>query len=222
MLIKSKGNKDKKTWVHPSRKKILDTLYGRDTTKNTFGWTPEGGKTKREVGDRWTDVDGKEWEQKEGYIISVSKLDDVREYIDSLSTCKNKKCQTINPKGINLKFIRQTGYCINCMAEKEHNFRVKNLFNEYETWKMNTKLIGELKDNLPKYEQALRDADIIPSFVQEDGTIEKWSFDGDLEKIKNDIKEDIEKTKQLITETQSKIDIGWEKIKEVYNETFEL
>jgi len=29
---------------------------------------------KREIGERWFDSDGKEWEQKNGYISSVSKL----------------------------------------------------------------------------------------------------------------------------------------------------
>lgn len=219
MLIKNKDNK--KTWIHPSRKKILDTLHGRDNTKNTFGWTPEA-KTKREVGDRWTDANGKEWEQKDGYISSVSKLDDVRAYIDSLSTCKNKECKTINPKGANLRFIRQTGFCINCLVEKEAKIRELGLFSEYENWKINSKVLGRLKDDLDKFEQALKDADTIPSFIQEDGTIEKWNFDGDVTKIKKDITNDIKQTKKLITKFQTAVDTDWEKIKEVYNEIFEL
>ena len=58
--------------IHKSRKKIIDTVYGRTSnTKDTFCWTPDAEK-KREVGERWTDANGKEWEQKEGYKISVS------------------------------------------------------------------------------------------------------------------------------------------------------
>ena len=38
MLIKSKGNKDKKTWMHPSRKKILDVMHGRESGNATVGW----------------------------------------------------------------------------------------------------------------------------------------------------------------------------------------
>ena len=41
---------------------------------------------KREVGEKWTDSDGKEWEQKEGYKTNVSAMDDVRAFLNKLNT----------------------------------------------------------------------------------------------------------------------------------------
>jgi hypothetical protein len=78
MLIKSKGNKDKKTWMHPSRKKILDVMHGRESGTATVGWDKV--KEKKEVGDRWFDANGKEWEQHEGFKSAVTQYDEAREY----------------------------------------------------------------------------------------------------------------------------------------------
>ena len=66
--------------IHKSRKKIIDTVFGReDNTQRVFGFEKEGEK-KREVGERWVDENGKEWEQKDGYKSVVSKFEDLREY----------------------------------------------------------------------------------------------------------------------------------------------
>ena len=92
MLIKSKGNKDKKTWMHPSRKKILDVMHGRDNGNAVLGW--EATKAERKVGDRWVDKDGKEWEQHEGFKASVTQFDDARNYMSTLVNCKANDCYT--------------------------------------------------------------------------------------------------------------------------------
>jgi len=73
--------------IHKSRKKIIDTVFGReDNTQSTFGYEGEIEQT-HEIGDVWTDKDGKTWEQKDGYKISVTKFDDVREYLKKITTC---------------------------------------------------------------------------------------------------------------------------------------
>lgn len=220
MLIKSKGNKDKKAWMHPSRKKILDVMHGKDNGNATVGWT-SGPKEKREVGDKWVDADGKEWEQHEGFIARVSQYDDARNYLDSLSVCKSKECKTINPKGANLRFIKQTGYCINCLAEKEHVIRVKGIWKEYETWKISGNQLSYVKDMLAKFIQARRDVETQAEFIQADGTIEKWSFDGDIEQVKKNIEADIAEAISEIEKLETEINTNFEKIKEVYNEIFE-
>jgi hypothetical protein len=219
MLIKSKGNKDKKTWMHPSRKKILDVMHGRDSGNATVGW--DKAKEKKEVGDRWFDSNGKEWEQHDGFKIAVTQYDEARAYLDTLNTCKSKECKTGNPKGANLRFIKQSGFCINCLVEREAKLRVEGIYNNYEYWKMNSKALGTIKDDLAKFEQARKDADTVPSFVNENGSIEKWSIDGDIEKVKTDLDSDIEGLKELIITFQAAVDEDWEIIKEKYNEIFE-
>ena len=218
MLIKSKGNKDKKTWMHPSRKKILDVMHGRDSGNATIGWDVV--KEKREVGDTWIDVNGKEWEQREGFKIAVTQYDEARAYLDTLTTCKSKECKTSNPKGANLRFIKQSGYCINCLVEREAKLRVDGVYQNYEYWKMNSNALGRIKDDLARFEQARKDADTVPTIVNEDGSIEKWSIDGDIEKVKRDLDSDIAGLNELIITFQTAINEDWEIIKEKYNEIF--
>ena len=219
MLIKSKGNKDKKTWMHPSRKKILDVMHGRDSGNATVGW--DKAKEKREVGDTWIDANGKEWEQHEGFKMAVTQYDEARAYLDSLTTCKSKECKTNNPKGANLRFIKQSGFCINCLVDREAIMRETGLYENYEFWKMNSNALGRIKDDLASFEQARKDADTVPTIVNEDGSIEKWSIDGDIEKVKRDLDSDIVGLKELIIKFQAAVDEDWEIIKEKYNEIFE-
>ena len=63
-------------------------------------------------------------------------------------------------------------------------------------------------------------SDTVPTIVNEDGSIEKWSIDGDIEKVKKDLDADIVGLNELIITFQSAIDEDWEIIKEKYNEIF--
>jgi len=218
MIIKSKGNKDKKTWIHPSRKKILDTMKGIDSGNATLGW--EAKKVKREIGDRWTDADGKEWEQHDGFVMRVTQYDEARAYLDELNTCKSKECKTFKITAAHKKIIKKTGYCIDCLVEREAKMREAGLYQNYEFWKLNSNTLGQMQEDLKQFEQARKDADTIPSFVNADGSIERWSFDGDMEKVKKDLDSDIEGLKELIIKFQTAVDEDWNIIKEKYNEIF--
>lgn len=219
MLIKSKGNKDKKTWMHPSRKKILDVMHGRDNGNAVVGWEAE--KKERQVGDKWVDKDGKEWEQHEGFIARVTQFDDARNYMSTLVNCKADDCKTIKLTRIHKKFIKQTGFCLDCLVQREAKMRETGLFQNYEWWKMNSQTLGKLKDDLAQFEQARKDVETVPAIVNEDGTIEKWNLPDNIEQIKTDMDSDIENIKEIIIKFQTAVDEDWDIIKEKYNEIFE-
>jgi hypothetical protein len=70
-MAQRKSFDEKSKGMHKSRKLIIDTVFGRtDNNQTQFGYEGEAEK-KREVGEIWTDKDGKEWEQKEGYKTNV-------------------------------------------------------------------------------------------------------------------------------------------------------
>ena len=52
--------------------KVQDMLDGNYKTKIQSGYTHY--EEQRKVGDKWTDSDGVEWEQKKGYKMKISKL----------------------------------------------------------------------------------------------------------------------------------------------------
>ena len=74
-MAKRKSFEEKNNHIHPTRKLIIDTVFGRtDENQKTFGYEKKADKT-REVGETWIDVEGKEWEQKDGYKITVSQME---------------------------------------------------------------------------------------------------------------------------------------------------
>ena len=50
--------------------RVQDMLDGNYQSKIQVGYSKT--EKQRKIGDRWTDSDGKEWEQRDGYISSVS------------------------------------------------------------------------------------------------------------------------------------------------------
>ena len=58
-MAKRKSFDEKSKGMHKTRKLILDTVFGReDKSQRVFGYEKET-ETKREVGEKWTDSDGK-------------------------------------------------------------------------------------------------------------------------------------------------------------------
>lgn len=191
-MAKRKSFDEKAKGMHKSRKLIIDTVFGReDNTQKVFGYEGEVENLKREVGERWFDSDGKEWEQKEGYKVNVTQMDAVREYLQKLSTCSSENCETIQYSYADKKLIRKTGMCATCLAKYETKLRADGTYPFYEDYKItNNKLayVRELKDKL---EESLKNIKTHYETVTEDGRVEKWTWDVDIEKVKEDIKNDI-------------------------------
>ena len=54
--------------------KVQSYLDGTHQGKIQSGFIPEDIHGGRKVGDKWTDSDGVEWEQRDGYRSKISKL----------------------------------------------------------------------------------------------------------------------------------------------------
>ena len=196
-MAKRKSFEEKNNYIHPTRKKIIDTVFGRDDNQTTFGYEGEV-ETKKEVGEIWTDKEGKKWEQKEGYKISVSQLDDVRAYLEKLNTCSAEDCNTIQYGHADKKLIRKTGYCSNCLAKMETQLRIDGTFPFYADYKITRNQIAYVRDLKMRFEDALAGLSKTLEFVNEDGRIEKWNYDVDMDKVKADLQKDIDGATEAI------------------------
>ena len=196
-MVKRKSFEEKNNYIHPTRKKIIDTVFGRDDNQTTFGYEGEV-ETKKEVGEIWTDKEGKKWEQKEGYKISVSQLDDVRAYLEKLNTCSAEDCNTIQYGHADKKLIRKTGYCSNCLAKMETQLRIDGTFPFYADYKITRNQIAYVRDLKMRFEDALAGLSKTLEFVNEDGRIEKWNYDVDMDKVKADLQKDIDGATEAI------------------------
>ena len=196
-MAKRKSFEEKNNYIHPTRKKIIDTVFGRVDNQTTFGYEGEV-ETKKEVGEIWTDKEGKKWEQKEGYKISVSQLDDVRAYLEKLNTCSAEDCNTIQYGHADKKLIRKTGYCSNCLAKMETQLRIDGTFPFYADYKITRNQIAYVRDLKMRFEDALAGLSKTLEFVNEDGRIEKWNYDVDMDKVKADLQKDIDGATEAI------------------------
>ena len=197
-MAKRKSFEEKNNYIHPTRKKIIDTVFGRDdNTQKVHGYEGEV-ETKRNVGEIWTDKEGKKWEQKEGYKISVSQLDDVRAYLEKLNTCSAEDCNTIQYGKADKKLIRKTGLCSNCLAKMETKLRIDGTYPFYVDYKITRNQIAYVRDLKMRFEDALTGLSKTLEFVNEDGRIEKWNYDVDMDKVKEDLQKDIDGATEAI------------------------
>ncbi len=210
-----------KKFMHPTRKKLVDmVLTGGEYEKNTqisFAGADKE-KIKRQVGERWTDDKGRSWEQHAAGKIEVSELGDImaetRAYLDKLNTCKSDNCKTIKIGRVDKKLISKTGYCLHCLTIRESQIKVDGLWEAYEDYKIYSNMIAYGKDVISQFTQAYNDAKQTYEVVQEDGKIENWSMERDVNELKAEILADITRFEEEIKQAKKLRDEAWDKLKD--------
>jgi hypothetical protein len=210
-----------KKFMHPTRRKLVDmVLHGQEYEKDTFVSFAgaEEANVNRSIGDRWTDSNGDMWEQREFGKMKVSDLSDtmqeVRNYLNKLNTCKSTDCKTIKYGRVDKKLISKTGYCTKCLATKEFQIKQDGLWEAYETYKITSNMIAYGMDVIAKFKQAYSDAKQEYEFVGEDGKIEMWRMEKDIDELKAEILADIERYETEIQEAIKLRDGAWELLKD--------
>ena len=210
-----------KKFMHPTRRKLVDmVLTGGDYQKEAFVSFAGADKeiVKRKVGEKWTDETGRSWEQTEGGRIEFSELGDImaetRAYLDKLNSCKAEDCNTIKIGRVDKKLISKTGYCTTCLAKREFEIKVDGLWKEYEDYKIYSNMIAYGNDVVSQFKQAYRDAKQTYEVVQEDGKIEKWSMERDVEELKAEILLEIVKFEGEIEQATKLRNEAYDKLKD--------
>ena len=183
-----------KKFMHPTRRKLVDmVMHGAEYEKESFISFSGADKEiiKRKVGEKWTDENGKSWEQTDGGRIEFSELGDImadaRAYLDKLNSCKSDNCKTIKIGRVDKKLISKTGYCLHCLTIRESQIKVDGLWEAYEDYKIFSNMIAHGTDIVAQFKQAYRDAKQTYEVVQEDGKIETWSMERDVDELKAEI-----------------------------------
>lgn len=191
-MAKRKSFDEKSKGMHKSRKLIIDTVFGReDTTQRVHGY--EGVvEEKKEVGEKWIDKDGKEWEQQQGFKVATTQMDDVRQFLEKLNTCSIDDCKTDKYSSADKKLIRKTGMCATCLAKFETNLKSDGTYPFYEDYKITRNKLAYVRELKDRYTEALGGIKKQMEIVTEDGRLETWSWEVDIEKVKADLQTDID------------------------------
>jgi hypothetical protein len=210
-----------KKFMHPTRRKLVDmVMHGAEYEKESFISFSGADKEniKREVGERWTDDNGKSWEQLEAGKVQTSELGDImaetRAYLDRLNNCKADDCNTIKKTRIDKKLISKTGYCTTCLAKKETRIKADGLWEAYEDYKIYSNMLAYGADVIAQFQQAYNDAKQTYEVVQEDGKIETWSMERDVDELKAEIMKDIINFQKEIEQVTKLRNEAYDKLKD--------
>jgi len=209
-------------FMHPTRRKLADMVQTGEYEKNTqIGFSDiKEQEVKRNVGDIWSDSDGNVWEQKDFGRVKSSKMSNVmselRNYIENQSQCKATDCDVSGKfSNSDKKLISKTGYCAGCLAKRELIIKQDGLWESYEEYRIYSNMADYGTDVLEKWNQALKEVSNIHEYVNDDGSVEKWQSNDDVQTLKAQIESDIENGKKELIEVIEKRNIAYEKLKDM-------
>ena len=110
-------------------RQMLDGTH-KTQSRKTIGFSDvKSSEIKREVGEIWTDDNGVEWEQRNGFKIKKGKLDEIRELL-----VKNRmpshcpECNQPMTKRLDKKFWALEKRCFDCQVLFEHKLRIEGKY----------------------------------------------------------------------------------------------
>ena len=211
------GKEFKKKYMHPTRRKLVDMVQTGEYDKNTtIGYDKI--KETRNVGDVCEDEHNR-YEKKEGYILKTGKnseaFQEIRNYLQEKTSCKNSECKTIKKTDKDLKFIQRGGFCMECTIDKEHQIRTAGLWEEYQNYKVWTKMIVYGKAKLDSYKQSIDELKEEYEMIGSDGKVtETWKLPKPISEVKAEIQELIDYGENEIKELEVKREEAFDKLRE--------
>ena len=104
--------------------RVQDMIDGTYKRKVQVGYTET--EKKRKIGERWFDSDGKEWEQKNGYIASIKKTPNAGLGDQCLD------CKSLIIKQWDKDFFKWNGRCYYCQIDFEAELKSSGKFDEWK------------------------------------------------------------------------------------------
>lgn len=223
------ANKDfNKKFMHPTRRKLVNMIKDGEYVNDThisLANIDNKVQPNREIGDVWEE-NGQVWEQKSYGKLKKSKgsneLAKVRQYLEKKSQCSSSDCEKTKYGVTDKKLIKKTGYCSVCLAKKEAIIKADGLWEAYQKYKIYSNMVVYGVEVLAKWKEALKDINNVQSFVNEDGTVENWTDNVDVETMRQDITQDIEKGEVELNEVLEKRNLAYDKLKDKNYELVKL
>ena len=116
-------------------RKVQQMLSGDNTRKIQVGAGSVGTSLmdNRAEGERWTDLEGKEWEKKNGIIKSVSKMPDVGIFSKKCKDC-GRDCSRIHKKQPHFDTWKRFERCFYCQMNFEVLLKSKRIGENNNKW----------------------------------------------------------------------------------------
>lgn len=177
-------------------RQMLDGTHKTQTRKLVSFATPLP-KVERAVGERWTDDEGNEWEQAQGYKIKHGRYGSVMDEIRDSLFRHGKNCpECAQPmlKRMDRKFYHIHGKCMDCVVKEETRMRIEGRYDEYEREKVRRNVLAFLAEAEKEVEVVKRAMTGKVTYVNQDGKTEEWEspytpeyFDNQFAKFKEEM-----------------------------------
>lgn len=160
---------------------------------------------KHEVGEKWTDSLGREWEQKENGPVRITKVIDIvhAEMDDRCSECG---CEIRWGSKHDRKFYNRTGKCFDCLVKEETTLRIRGHYKLYERQKVlknKRQYLLEVKAKLREAYDYMRDHKEL-TFVNSNGFVERWENEARDDLLKS-IKKDFVSCLKTLTAVETEL-----------------
>jgi len=179
-------------------RKIKQIMNGETPEISLSMFDPNNISTKHNVGDIWDDVHGNKWEQKEGYISKVRKIQ-----VEN-GDLRCKVCNKLISHKIDKKTYKKRDMCLTCLVKEDTDRKIKGTYLEYEDEVIKKNELAFLVDSSAQIGEYLKNFTGKSEFVTEDGKIEKWNID-DANKIRTFFEDELVSITQRILELQTEL-----------------
>ncbi len=159
---------------------VTDMLNGeRPFTQIGYEGEAEKPFKDREIGEIWSDKNGKQWIKMEhGGVRSYNpKADIIKEEVNKKWICKRcDQSLRFSHTKHDEKFLNRTGICFDCITEYETELRFKGLYPQYEKKKILENQLSYAKDMKSKLRESFKYTKDNPvlKYVNSNGFIEEW------------------------------------------------
>ena len=177
--------------------KRKDVERMRNLIKGKTGESAElqvGYRAKKEdhkEGDIWEEG-GKQWIIKDGIKQTYTKLDEIKKEAILPLFCPN--CGSLMKKRLDAKMYKIHKKCIECVSKDETKLKNEGKYEAYEK----AIIANNIEDYLTDFESFFNEALNVSNnqYVSERGEVERWKGGIDKEKIKTELKDAIDETKE--------------------------
>ena len=171
----------------------MGVVLKKDQSLKVGMYTPKA--VVRKEGEKWEE-DGKMWEMKHGFKQSISKLQGAKR------PWFCPKCGNIMNTRLDDKMWFKKGTCFGCVLSAETKLRVTGKWHEHQRRVMRANAISHLKNMIEELEgyKSTTTGKVQIHFA--DGRYEDWGPDMDVDKLKEEFQEAIDKLQVDLNELE--------------------
>lgn len=169
------------------------------------GYDPNLSNSTRKEGEEWEDSQGRKWIWKNGVKRRVPK----KAKIINEQRCKGCNMDVRWGNYLDDRVWPKTGMCYDCYTKFQTDLKLMGMFEVYNELQDLRNERGVLEDYKKKFEESKQfceeNKDKPVTFLEEDGSFEKWDGNIDYNKILEDLNKDLDVVYKRLDELNIKI-----------------